>query len=309
MSSLSETLSSLATEQVNEQTDGIDTLSALGIVTLMNEQDASVISAVRKALPQIAQAMDGIVQHLLQGGRLFYIGAGTSGRLGVLDASECPPTFSVPDDLVIGIIAGGDTALRKSSESIEDSLVDGMNDLKAYNVSEKDVVVAISASGYAPYCSGALQYANVVGALTIALSCNLNAPFSSLADVAIEAPTGPEVLSGSTRLKAGTATKMILNMLSTGTMILLGKTFHNLMVDVRATNTKLRERARRLTVSATGASSKAADEALSQADGNVKLAIIMLLRNLSAQSAQEALTVQNGYVRRVLENQPQIPNP
>lgn len=303
MNNLSETLSMLSTEQLNVNTADIDTLSSMEIVTLMNEQDAGVITAVHEALPQIAQAIDGITARIQHGGRLIYIGAGTSGRLGVLDASECPPTFNVPPELVLGVIAGGDGALRKSSESCEDSPEGGQNDLVACHVCEKDTVVAISASGYAPYCCGALEYARSVGALTVALSCNRNAPFSGLADIAIEAPTGPEVLSGSTRLKAGTATKMILNMLSTGTMIRLGKTYRNLMVDVRATNAKLRERALRLTAAATGASREEAAEVLQAADGNVKVAIVMQLCGLSVEEARSALKHENGYVRRVLRRQ------
>lgn len=301
MANLSETLSSLSTEQINAQTVNIDTLSSLELVTLMNAQDASVLSAVKQALPQIAKAIDGITARLKQGGRLFYIGAGTSGRLGVLDASECPPTFNVSPELVIGIIAGGDSALRHSSESCEDSITGGKDDLAARGLRGEDAVVAISASGYAPYCRSALEYARSIGALAISLSCNTPAPFSSLADIAIEAPTGPEVLSGSTRLKAGTATKMILNMLSTGTMIRLGKTYQNLMVDVRATNAKLRERALRITVSATGVSREEAAEALNAAGGHVKTAIVMLLCSLSAQEAEQALNAEQGYVRRVLE--------
>ena len=301
MANLSETLSSLSTEQINTQTAGIDTLSSLELVTLMNAQDAVVLDAVKQALPQIARAIDAITARLRLGGRLFYIGAGTSGRLGVLDASECPPTFNVPPDLVVGIIAGGDSALRHSSEACEDSITGGKDDLAAKHLCGKDAVVAISASGYAPYCHGALEYARDIGALAIALSCNANAPFSSLADIAIEAPTGPEVVSGSTRLKAGTATKMILNMLSTGTMIRLGKTYQNLMVDVRATNAKLRERALRLTVAATGVSQEEAARALNEAGGHVKTAIVMLLCSLSAAEAGQALDAEHGYVRRVLE--------
>ena len=301
MTNLSETLSHLSTEQINQQTRDIDTMSSLEIATLMNAQDAQVLLAVQKALPQIARAIDGITERIQNGGRLFYIGAGTSGRLGVLDASECPPTFNVSPELVVGVIAGGDSALRKSSESSEDSEEGGKKDLAAHGLCKKDALVAISASGYAPYCCGALKYGNELGTLTIALSCNEHAPFSSLAEIAIEAPTGAEVVSGSTRLKAGTATKMILNMLSTGTMIRLGKTYQNLMVDVRATNAKLRERAVRLTVTAAGVSREKAEEALAQANGRVKTAIVMLRCGLDAGEAEQALNAENGYVRRVLD--------
>ena len=204
-------------------------------------------------------------------------------------------------DLVIGLIAGGDAALRRSSESSEDSEENGKNDLIAHHFSARDVVVAISASGYAPYCCGALKYAHSIGAAAISLSCNSPSPFSPLADIAIEVPTGPEVISGSTRLKAGTATKMVLNMLTTSTMIRLGKTYQNLMVDVRATNNKLRARALRLTIAATGASEVEAERALSTCSGSVKTAIVMLLCKMGAGEAQSVLNVENGYIRRVLE--------
>ncbi len=302
MNNPSETLSALSTEQPNKQAECIDTFSTLDIVTLMNEQDAGVIPAVREALPAVARAIDSIVARMKRGGRMLYIGAGTSGRLGVLDASECPPTFNIADDLVIGIIAGGDTALRKSSEASEDSVEGGADDLAPHRITPEDTIVAISASGHAPYCCGALDFARQAGALTVAISCNRNAPFSRLADIAIEAPTGPEVISGSTRLKAGTATKMILNMLSTGIMIRLGKTYRNLMVDVRATNSKLRERAVRLTMVAADVSREKAAQTLEQANGEVKVAIIMCLCSMSAGEARAALTHEEGYVRRVLQN-------
>lgn len=300
MSNLSETLSGLSTEQLNAATDRIDTLSSLEIVTLMNQQDAQIAAAVQQALPQIARAVDGITARMARGGRLFYIGAGTSGRLGVLDASECPPTFNVDSGLVVGLIAGGDRALRFSSESAEDCPENGGRDLAEHQFGEQDTLVAISASGYAPYCVGALEYAKKAGALCVALSCNSNAPFSALADVAIEVPTGPEVLSGSTRLKAGTATKMVLNMLSTATMIQRGKAYRNMMVDVRATNAKLQERAIRLTMSATGAPREQAEKVLRDAGGSVKTAIVMEKCGLSRPEALDALNAHQGFIRRVL---------
>ena len=226
-------LASLATEQVNSKSENLDQMNSLEIATLMNDVTSDVTAGIEKALPEIARAIDGIVDRLKKGGRLIYMGAGTSGRLGVLDASECPPTFGVSPEVVQGIIAGGDKALRNASEGAEDNRELAVEDLKAKNVNEKDAVVAISASGYAPYCVSALEYARSVGALAIALSCNTGAQTSKAADIAIEAPTGSEVLSGSTRLKAGTATKLILNMLSTASMVQLGKCYKNLMVDVR----------------------------------------------------------------------------
>ncbi len=294
-------LSGLSTEQLNEASARIDTLSPLEIVTLMNEQDGLVVAAVQQALPQIAEAVEGITGRLQGGGRLFYIGAGTSGRLGVLDASECPPTFNVSNDLVVGVIAGGDGALRLSSESAEDSPEGGARDLAAYKVTAQDTVVAISASGYAPYCVGALEYARKQGALCVALCCNKGATLSGSADIAIEIPTGPEVVSGSTRLKAGTATKMALNMLSTASMIRLGKTYRNMMVDVRATNAKLKERAIRLTMNAARCDRERAQKALLDADGSVKTAIVMERCGLSREEALKALDAHQGYVRRVLE--------
>ena len=293
-------LSSLATEQVNARSERLDQMSALEIVTLMNDVTADVTAGVSKALPALAEAVDAIVARMKKGGRLIYMGAGTSGRLGVLDASECPPTFNVDSGLVVGLIAGGDRALRFSSESAEDCPENGGRDLAEHQFGEQDTLVAISASGYAPYCVGALEYAKKAGALCVALSCNSNAPFSALADIAIEVPTGPEVLSGSTRLKAGTATKMVLNMLSTATMIQRGKAYRNMMVDVRATNAKLQERASRLTMSATGAPREQAEKVLRDAGGSVKTAIVMEKCGLSRPEALDALTAHQGFIRRVL---------
>lgn len=293
-------LASLATEQVNEASSRLDELSTLEIVELMNTMDAGVLKAVNAALPQLAAAIEGIVDRLKRGGRLIYVGAGTSGRLGVLDASECPPTFGVDSELVQGIIAGGDRALRFAVEGAEDDAALGKSDLEARKLSELDAVVAISASGYAPYCVGALEYANSVGALSIAMSCNSGANTSRVAQIAIEAPTGPETLSGSTRLKAGTATKMMLNMLSTATMVKLGKTYRNLMVDVRATNDKLRDRSIRITMNATGLAREAAESLYHEANGSIKAAIVMHKAEVSRETAERLLAENEGYVRRAI---------
>ncbi len=292
--------SSLATEQVNADSLNLDEMNALEIVTLMNRLDADVLRAVNGALPEIALAVEGIVERMKRGGRLIYMGAGTSGRLGVLDASECPPTFGVSPELVQGIIAGGDSALRKAIEGAEDDPELGKRDLMERGLTEKDCVVGISASGYAPYCVGGLEYANSVGALTIAMSCNTGANTSKVARIAIEAPTGAETLSGSTRLKAGTATKMMLNMLSTATMVGMGRVYKNLMVDVRATNTKLRDRSIRIVVNATGLDRPAAERLYQAANGSIKAAIVMHETGVSRMMAAQLLTENEGYVRRAI---------
>lgn len=294
------TLASLATEQVNERSAHLDEMSALEIVTLMNTLDADVLKAVNSALPKVAEAIDGIVERMKRGGRLIYMGAGTSGRLGILDAAECPPTFGVEHGLVYGIIAGGDGALRIAVEGAEDSSELGKNDLIACNLTEKDTVVAISASGYAPYCVGALEYANSVGALSVAMSCNTGANTSKVAKIAIEAPTGPETLSGSTRLKAGTATKMMLNMLSTGTMVRMGKVYKNLMVDVKATNVKLKDRSVRITMNATGLDRDAAEKLYQAAGGSIKAAIVMHETGVSRMMAEQLLIENEGNVSRAI---------
>lgn len=293
-------LSSLATEQVNERSTRLDQMSALEIVTLMNDATQDVTNGVSGALPQLAQAVEAIVPRLKRGGRLIYMGAGTSGRLGVLDASECPPTFGVEPELVQGIIAGGDRALRHAVEGAEDDASLAEADLKARALTEDDAVVAISASGYAPYCIGALEYAKKTGALAIAMSCNTGARQSAYADIAIEAPTGSEVLSGSTRLKAGTATKIMLNMLSTASMVQLGKCYKNLMVDVRATNVKLRDRALRITMNATGLDREEAARLYAAAGGNIKTAIVMNVTGAPREEAEERLNACGGYVREAI---------
>ncbi len=243
MTSLSQTLKQLTSEQRNSASLNLDQLSALEIVQLMNQEDQKVALAVNDQLAQIAQAVEVIVSAFQQGGRLIYQGAGTSGRLGVLDASECPPTFGVPFGQVIGLIAGGDRAIRKAVENAEDNREAGKVDLMQIQLSDKDVVVGLAVSGRTPYVLGGLAYAKSLGAKTIAISCNAHSEMAEIADIAITPIVGAEVLTGSSRLKAGTAQKMVLNMLSTASMVLMGKCYQNLMVDVQATNEKLRHRA------------------------------------------------------------------
>lgn len=291
----------LSTEQVNEQSRNLDMLSPLEAATLMNRMDRQAAEAVEKALPRIAEAVEKIVARMKKGGRLIYIGAGTSGRLGVLDASECPPTFGTDEGLVVGLIAGGDHALRHAVERAEDNPALAVQALKEIGLNERDSLVGISASGYAPYCVGGLDYAREIGALTIALSCNTDAIQSRHAEVAIEMPTGAEILSGSTRLRAGTATKMALNMLTTLTMVQLGKVYGNLMVDMKATNQKLQDRSIRIVQKALNLEDKAeADALLESAGRDVKTAIVMYTAHVSCAEAREALAQNEGFVRRAL---------
>ena len=292
-------LASLGTEQFNAASERLDEMTSEEIVALMNGVTKDVTDAIALAQKDIAKAIDAITDRFARGGRLIYMGAGTSGRLGVLDASECPPTFGVPAGMVVGVIAGGDTALRTAVEGAEDSETLPVEDLRRLNLTERDAVVAISASGYAPYCRAALRYAKGVGALAVALSCNKGALTSREADITIEAPTGGEILSGSTRLKAGTATKMILNMLTTGSMVRLGKCYKNLMVDVKPTNVKLKDRAVRITMKATGLDRDAASTLLDQA-GSIKTAIVMHKTGLDRAQAQTLLDENGGRVRQAL---------
>lgn len=290
---------SLSTEQVNEQSKNLDILSPLEAAKLMNRMDRQAADAVEQALPQIAEAVEKIAARMKAGGRLIYIGAGTSGRLGVLDASECPPTFGTDEGLVVGLIAGGDYALRHAVERAEDKPELAVEALKEIGFNAKDVLVGISASGYAPYCVGGLDYARSLGALTVGLSCNRDAIQSRHADIAIEMPTGAEILSGSTRLRAGTATKMALNMLTTLTMVQLGKVYGNLMVDMRPTNQKLQDRAIRIVQKALDIEDKAeADALLESAGRDVKTAIVMRSRGVDREKAREALEQNEGFVRR-----------
>ena len=291
------------TEAPNPRTAAIDTLSSLEIVALISDEDARVAGAVREQLSQVARAVDAIVERLRCGGRMFYFGAGTSGRLGVLDASEMPPTFSVPPDLIQGWIAGGDSALWRSSEAAEDDAAAGAQAARDAGVGPADVVVGIAVSGTTPWVLGALGEARARGAVTIALTCDPGAPLARAAEIAITPIVGPEVIAGSSRMKAGTAQKMVLNMLSTATMIRLGKVYGNLMVDVRPTNTKLRRRAVRILQQAAGAGSEAARAALEETDYEVKPALVMLLSGVDADEARRRLAQAEGFVRYAVERQ------
>lgn len=293
-------LSRLGTEARNPRTTDLDTMSPLALVRAMNAEDGVAVAAVERALPQVAMAIDAVAERMARGGRLIYLGAGTSGRLGILDAVECRPTFSVPDGLVVGLIAGGEGAILRAVEGAEDSPAQGAADLHRLAVTEADSVVGIAASGRTPYVLGALDAARAAGALTIALACTEGAEIASRADLGIELLVGPEVLTGSTRLKAGTATKLVLNMLSTGVMAQLGKCFENLMVDVQATNEKLRARARRIVAQAGGLDEAAAGELLARCAGEVKTAIVAARRSLTPEAARAALAAADGRVRAAL---------
>lgn len=297
-------LGQLVSEARNPDTMQIDLMSTPQILAAMNAQDAQVAGAVEKVLPEIAQAVDRIVDAFKAGGRLIYFGAGTSGRLGVLDASECPPTFGVSEDMVVGIIAGGDHALRHPIEGAEDDPNEGRSDLEKIGVSGKDVVVGIAVSGRTPYVIGGLNYALGVGATTVALSCNPGSAIARLADIAISPVVGPEALTGSTRLKSGTAQKLVLNMLTTASMIRIGKSYENLMVDVSVSNEKLAARAIRILVEVADCSPEEAERYLLASNNNVKLAILMALTDLDAEAAQNALTNVDGFLRRAAGQQP-----
>ena len=298
---MNEDLGQLNTEAIDSRFSKIDTLSTIDLLKLFNDGDKSVAEEVAKVLPKVAEAINEITMRMELGGRLIYVGAGTSGRLGVLDASECIPTFSLEEGLVIGIIAGGDTALRTGIEGAEDVLEGAIEELKKMNFSKKDSLVGIAASGRTPYVVGALKYAKEIGAASIALSCNLNSELSKFADVAIEVDTGAEILAGSTRLKAGTAQKLVLNMISTVSMIKLGKTYGNLMVDLQVSNIKLRDRAIRIIQAATSCDFKRAQEALQESKDQVKVAIVMILLDSSADKALELLKASGSRVRAALD--------
>ncbi|CNF18150.1 N-acetylmuramic acid 6-phosphate etherase [Yersinia nurmii] len=293
-------LGALVSESRNPATMDLDKLSTLEMVKRFNDEDRKVPDAIRLVLPEIAQAVDLAAEALKAGGRLIYLGAGTSGRLGVLDASECPPTFGVPHGLVIGLIAGGPGALLKAVEGAEDSLTLGAEDLQALKLTSTDMVVGLAASGRTPYVIGALRYARELGCPTVAISCNPDSPIAREAQLAISPVVGPEALTGSTRLKSGTAQKLVLNMLSTGAMVKLGKVYQNLMVEVKATNVKLVDRACRIVVEATGADSAEAENALKQTDFEVKPAILMILKGIGAEQARQDLAQHNGYLRAAL---------
>ncbi len=293
-------LKALTTEGRNQNTLEIDKASAYEIVRLINQEDKTVAYAVEEALPQIAKAVEAAYAALLNGGRLVYCGAGTSGRLGVLDASECRPTYGVDDNTVVGLIAGGKDAMFTAKEGAEDSEMLCVEDLKAIGFCKKDVLVGIAASGRTPYCIGGLKYANGLGAVTVSVCCSKNSTMSQVAQIPIEAVTGPEAVTGSTRMKAGTAQKMVLNMLSTATMIRMGKVYSNLMVDVQPTNKKLIVRAQNIFMQATGATAERAKELLAQTDYHVKLAIVMELCGLQKAQAQKLLDQNGGHIGRAV---------
>ena len=298
---LLQTLSTLITEQRNPNSMHVDSLSALEIVQLMNKEDKQVPLAIEKCLPQIAQAVERIVSAFQQGGRLVYIGAGTSGRLGVLDASECPPTFGVSPEMVKGIIAGGERALRHPIEGAEDSKEQAVVDLQTIQFSSKDVLVGIAASGRTPYVIGALEYAKSLGSVTVSIASNPNSAMANIVDIAIDTVVGPEVLTGSSRLKSGTAQKLVLNMLTTASMILMGKCYQNLMVDVQASNEKLKARAIRIVMQATDCDKALAEETLKQSDQNAKLAIMMILSGLDRAQAEALLEKHQGKLQLALK--------
>jgi N-acetylmuramic acid 6-phosphate etherase len=293
-------LESLTTEAFRPELAGIDRLPTLDIARLMNGEDATVAGAVAARLPQIAGAIDSLAERMARGGRLVYAGAGTAGRLGVLDASECPPTFNTDPSRVVGLIAGGPQAVVTSVEGAEDSRELARADLEPLGLTPDDTVVGISASGRTPYAIGAVEYARARGSLTIGLACNPGSPLAAAAEHGIEIVVGPELLTGSTRLKAGTAQKLVLNMLSTITMIRLGKTYGNLMVDVRASNDKLRARSHRIVALATGAGDEEIERALAATDGEVKNAILTILADVDGPTAARLLTESEGHLRAAL---------
>jgi N-acetylmuramic acid 6-phosphate etherase len=294
-------LDHLTTEARNPASERLDSLSPLELVRLINEEDAKCAQAVAEVADSIAKAIEAIANRLSHGGRLIYIGAGTSGRLGILDAAECPPTFRSDPSQVLGIIAGGPSAMLKAVEGAEDSPMLAAEDLRKIDLCSHDVLVGIATSGRTPYVIGALDYARSQGAYTIGLACNRDALLSSRADLSIIPVVGPEVLSGSTRMKAGTATKMVLNMLSTGAMVLMGKTFGNLMVDLSATNTKLTERAKRIVCALTDLTKEKAADLLSHCGGEVKTAIVSHRLDLSPEQARSKLHAAQGHLRRALD--------
>ena len=293
-------LSKLPTEQRNPNTADIDRVSTLEMVRRINDEDKKVAYAVERELENIAAAVDAIASALRAGGRLIYCGCGTSGRLGVLDAAECPPTYSVDPGLVRGIIAGGEDAMFRASEGAEDNSAAGADDLKAIGFNSGDVLVGIAASGRTPYVLGAMSYAKELGACTVAVTCNKNSEMNAAADIAIGVEPGPEVITGSTRMKSGTAEKMVLNMLSTGAMIRLGKVYGNLMVDVMPTNEKLVRRAISIVSTAAGVSEETARATLERCDFTVKTAIVMLKKGLDAGQAAQLLSENGGVIARAL---------
>lgn len=294
-------LNKMVTEKRNLNTKDIDKVSTLEMVRKINDEDKLVAYAVEKELPQIAEAIDKIAEAINNGGRLIYCGAGTSGRLGILDASECPPTYGVSPELVQGMIAGGIEAIFKAKEGAEDSKELCVEDLNNINFTNKDVLVGIAASGRTPYVIGGLEYANSIGAVTVGVTCNPGSEIAAVAKIAISPVVGPEVITGSTRMKAGTAQKMVLNMLSTGAMVKTGKVYGNLMVDVKATNEKLVERAKHIVMEATEVTREKAEAVLEETNYNVKLSILMIMTNLSKEEGKSLLEKNNGYIAKALE--------
>lgn len=290
----------MTTEQQNPNTLNLDQMSYQEALMVMNEEDMKVALAIKEVLPQIELAIQQIVAAFEVGARLIYIGAGTSGRLGILDAAECPPTFGTPKEMVVGLIAGGEDALIDAIEGAEDSREMGKDDLKKIQLTSKDVVVGLAASGRTPYVIGGLEYANQIGAETVAIACNEHSEVGKIANIAIEVVTGPEVVTGSTRLKAGSAQKMVLNMLSTLSMVGIGKVYQNLMVDVQRTNEKLEIRSENIVMTATDVSRSVAKEQLKKSKGNVKLAITMILLDCDLETAEHKLKVANGHIRKTL---------
>ena len=295
-------LSVLVTESRNKETMGLDQMTPLEIVAIMNREDGKAVEAVGEVLPQIARAIAWCTDSLKQKGRIIYMGAGTSGRLGVLDAVECPPTFGVSPDVVVGLMAGGSAAFVKAVEGAEDSQTMGEEDLKEIHLSPADIVIGLAASGRTPYVIYGLRYAKKIGCRTVAVSCNRDSEIGKEADLTIEPVPGPEVLTGSTRLKAGTVQKMVLNMISTGSMVGIGKVYQNLMVDVVQTNMKLITRAENIVMTATGCTREEARDSLEEAEGSVKLAITMILLQCGAKSAKTRLNRAGGYVRNAIQD-------
>ncbi len=293
-------LAKIATEIRNPNTMELDMMTPLELITVMNEEDANVPKVIKPQLPQIARCIQWTTASVESGGRIIYMGAGTSGRLGVLDAVECPPTFGVSPDVVVGLIAGGERAFVRAVEGAEDSRDLGQQDLKEIGLSSRDTVIGIAASGRTPYVLGGLAYAKSIGCHTAAIACNRGSEIGKLAELAIEVTPGPEVLTGSTRLKAGTCQKLILNMISTATMVQCGKAYENLMVDVMQTNEKLVARAQNIVMAATGVEREVAREKIAEAGGSCKLAITMILANCDLETAKNRLDRAKGRVREAI---------
>ncbi|MGC4377779.1 N-acetylmuramic acid 6-phosphate etherase [Fictibacillus sp. Mic-4] len=295
-------ITKLSTEKRNRNTFDIDELSMLEVVRKINEEDRKVPEAIGKVLPDIAAVVERVIHAFKHGGRLIYIGAGTSGRLGVLDASECPPTYGIPPEMIIGILAGGNKAIQTAFEDVEDDLGLGRKDLEHIQLTNKDIVIAITASGRTPYAIGAIQYANAIGATTVALVCTSDSELERIAKYTIACLVGPEVITGSTRMKAGTAQKLVLNMISTASMIGMGKVYSNLMVDVIPSNEKLVERAVNIVMEATGATREEAKKALHEQQGHAKSAILQLLTDVSSEEAKRLLRAHDGRLKQAIDS-------